>query len=150
MADGYLEEELNECDNLKYYKVSDESGDTYCIMEVGYDEGCSTLIAHNIAFMSEKYAASMYTVMTVLSDIYDSLMETEKKAYRHIKKIAVEYDAGIYGSEKFLFHGDDFNESLKNHIEGRRTLRHSIEIKKFKKLLKEEEELLKDEEEYIE
>lgn len=148
MADGYLEEELNEYDNLKYYKVSDKSGNIYCIMEVGYEEGGSTLIAHNIAFMSEKYDDSMYTVMRVLSDIYDSLIETEKKTYRRIKKIAVEYDAGIYGSATaFLY--DSFNESLKNHEEGRRTLRYSIDIKKFKKLQKDKE-LLEDEDEYIE
>lgn len=141
MADGYLEEELNEYDNLKYYKVSDKSGNIYCIMEVGYNEG-STLIAHNIAFMSEKYDDSMYTVMTVLSDIYDSLIETEKKTYRHIKKIAVEYDAGIYGSDTAFLHGG-FNKSLKIHEEGRRTLRYSIDIKKFKKLLKERDENMK-------
>lgn len=141
MADGYLEEELNEYDNLKYYKVSDKSGNIYCIMEVGYNEG-STLIAHNIAFMSEKYDDSMYTVMTVLSDIYDSLIETEKRTYRHIKKIAVEYDAGIYGSDTAFLHSG-FNKSLKNHEEGRRTLRYSIEIKKFKKLLKERDENMK-------
>ena len=147
MADGYLEEELNEYDNPKYYKVSDKSGNIYCIMEVGYNEG-STLIAHNIAFMSEKYDDSMYTVMTVLSDIYDSLIETEKRTYRHIKKIAVEYDAGIYGSDTAFLHGG-FNKSLKNHEEGRRTLRYSIDIKKFKKLQKDKE-LLEDEDEYIE
>ena len=147
MADGYLEEELNEYDNPKYYKVSDKSGNTYCIMEVGYNEG-STLIAHNIAFMSEKYDDSMYTVMRILSDIYDSLIETEKRTYRHIKKIAVEYDAGIYGSDTAFLYGG-FNKSLKNHEEGRRTLRYSIDIKKFKKLQKDKE-LLEDEDEYIE
>ena len=84
----------------------------------------------------------MYTVMTVLSDIYDSLIETEKKTYRHIKKISVEYDAGIYGSDTAFLHGG-FNKSLKNHEEGRRTLRYSIDIKKFKKLLKERDENMK-------